>query len=213
MIVGQPVLVVIDIQDMGGRDLDEVGIAVMDGYGDIVPISRTLVDAARRGGVPVVFFQEAHRRSMVDYGRELDGTEGVHCMEGDPGTELHPDLLPLPHEAFIRKRRYSCFFGTDLEIVLKGLGAKTLILIGGLTDVCVHYTFADAHQHDYFTRVVTDAVAGSTVEAHRASLAAMEYLQSGACRTSAEILEAFTSMTPEASIPGASTTDAALVSA
>ena len=40
-----------------------------------------------------------------------------------------------------------------------------LYLIGGLTDVCIHYTAVDAHQHDYYVKVVTDAVAGSSKEA------------------------------------------------
>ena len=48
--------------------------------------------------------------------------------------------------------------------------------------MCVHYTFADAHQRDYYVRVVEDAVAGSSLAAHDASLAAMEYLQTGARR-------------------------------
>jgi nicotinamidase-related amidase len=95
----------------------------------------------------------------------------------------------------IAKRRYSCFFGTDLEILLKGLHASTLILIGGLTDVCVHYTFADGHQHDYFMRVVSDCVIGSSDARHEASLSAMEYLQHGACRTTEEVLGEFAALT------------------
>ena len=46
-----------------------------------------------------------------------------------------------PDDYSIQKRRYSCFYGTDLEILLKGLKAETLLLVGGLTDVCVRYTF------------------------------------------------------------------------
>ena len=65
------------------------------------------------------------------------------------------------------------------------------MLIGGHTDVCVHYTFVDGHQHDYFVRVVEDVVAGSSIEAHDAALNAMEYLQTGARRTSDEIMAAF----------------------
>jgi nicotinamidase-related amidase len=74
---------------------------------------------------------------------------------------------------------------------MKGLRADTLIMIGGLTDVCVHYSFVDGHQHDYFCRVVEDCVAGSSLEAHEASLRAMEYLQTGARRTSSEVIDAF----------------------
>lgn len=86
-------------------------------------------------------------------------------------------------EYLISKRRYSAFFGTDLEILLKGLRVDTLYMIGGLTDVCIHYTAVDAHQHDYHIRVVTDAVAGSSDEAHRYALKAIQYLQRDALVT------------------------------
>jgi biuret amidohydrolase len=194
LIVDNPVLIVVDIQNTAGRSFEEVGIALMEGSADIIGPAQRLVASARACGVPVVFFQEAHRRSMTDFGRELDGDEGVHCLEGDVATELHPDLLPIGDEPHIVKRRYSCFFGTELEILLKGLKASTLFLIGGLTDVCVHYTFADGHQHDYVMRVVTDAVVGSSLAAHTASLNAMEYLQHGARRTCDEVVMAFQSV-------------------
>jgi len=53
---------------------------------------------------------------------------------------------------------------------------QTLIPTGGLTGVCVHYTFVDGHQGDYYCRVAEDCVGGSSIEAHQASLRAMEYL-------------------------------------
>ena len=68
--------------------------------------------------------------------------------------------------------------------------AETLVLTGGLTDVCVHYTFVDGHQRDYFCRVVEDCVAGSSEDAHEAALRAMEYLQTGARRSLDEVLAA-----------------------
>jgi len=80
-----------------------------------------LVAQAREAGVPIVFFQEAHRRDLVDFGRELDGAEGVHLLEGDPGTEIAAALGVRPDHYAIRNRRYSWFFGTELEILLKGL--------------------------------------------------------------------------------------------
>ncbi|HWD54953.1 MAG TPA: isochorismatase family cysteine hydrolase [Acidimicrobiales bacterium] len=189
--VGRPVLLSIDIQRGYALPPEESGIAIMDGHAGLIANAERVVAAARLAAIPVVFFQEAHRPDLVDFGRELDGTEGVHCLEGDDGTELWPTLVPGPGEYGIAKRRYSCFFGTDLEILLKGLGASTLVLIGGLTDVCIHYTFADAHQHDYRVRVVSDCVIGSTEARHEASLSAMEYLQHGARRTTSEVVEAF----------------------
>lgn len=181
-IVGQPALVVIDIQTSTFiDDSTERSIPNMADYKDRMLRACSLVDSARAANVPVIFIQEAHRPDLVDFGRELDGSETVHCLEGDPRTELAVEQLKIMATDYtIKKRRYSSFFGTDLEILLKGLKAETLILCGGLTDVCVHYTFADAHQMDYYTRVVEDCVGGSSEDAHEASLHAMEYLQSGA---------------------------------
>lgn len=192
LIVGNPVFVVVDMQESGDMPAEEVGIAHMPGYEGRIARVQRLLAAARTAGVPVVFFQEVHRPSGIDFGRELDGVEGVHCVEGRPGTDLHPALLPEPGEIHLVKRRYSGFIGTEFDIVLRGLKADTLILVGGLTDVCVHYTFADAHQRDYYVRVVTDCVGGSSQYRHDAALDAMEYLQTGALRTTDEILAAFT---------------------
>lgn len=194
-IEGKPVLVVVDIQKGGGMK-DPPVPHMNDGRAMRANAAR-LIAAARAGNVPVVFIQEAHRPDLVDFGRELDGVERIHAIETDPSTEIVEDIGYRPGvDYFVRKRRYSAFFGTDLEILLKGLGAETLVLIGGLTDVCVHYTFVDAHQHDYFTRVIEDCVVGSTVEAHDASLRAMEYLQTGARRTTAEMLLVLASWKP-----------------
>ncbi|PZX13468.1 nicotinamidase-related amidase [Palleronia aestuarii] len=189
-IVGRAVLIVIDIQKGAFLGAEENGIPMMPAYVENMHRARRVIDAARAAGLPLVFLQEHHRRDMVDYGRELDGAEGVHCRAGDPGTPIAVEETGYREgeDYFVRKRRYSGFFGTDLEILLKGLRAETLILVGGMTDVCVHYTFADAHQHDYHCRVITDSVGGTSDAAHAASLAAMEYLQTGACRSTDEIV-------------------------
>ena len=189
MIVGRCALLVVDIQRSGATP-ESGGIPWMSGFSLLVANAEALVRAARCSGVPVIFFQEVHRPNGVDFGRELDGAEGPHCIEGDEGTKLWPTLVPGPREYLIRKRRYSGFLDTDLEILLRGLGVSTLILTGGLTDVCIQYTFADAHQRDYYTRVVEDAVLGSSEARHLAALDAMEYLQTGARRTTAEVVVA-----------------------
>ena len=157
--------------------------------------ARGAIDVAREVGIPVIFIQEAHHPSGVDFGRELDGDEDVHCLEDNPKTALAVDEMGVrPDDIVIRKRRYSAFFGTDFEIYLKGLKVDTLILVGGLTDVCVHYTFVDGHQSDYFCRVIEDCVAGSSVEAHDAALRAMEYLQTGAVRSLDDVIAAMRSV-------------------
>jgi nicotinamidase-related amidase len=183
------VLVVIDVQK-GELTPETAGIPIMPGAEGRHERIRALVGAARAAGVPVVFIQEVHKRTLLDFGRELDGAEGIHGLEGDETTELADGLDPQPDEYLIRKRRYSAFFGTELEIVLKSYRAEQLILVGALTDVCVHYTFADAHQHDYRCQVVTDCVGGSSRAAHDAALEAMRYLQRDCLVDSRQVLEA-----------------------
>ena len=118
----------------------------------------------------MVRFKEVHRKEMVDFGRELDGAEPVHCLETWPGTDYHPDPYPVDGEYPMQKRRYSCFVATDLDLLLRGLRVDTLVLVGAMTNVCVHYTFVDAHQLDYHVHVVEDAVYGSDWDAHHAAL-------------------------------------------
>ncbi|MEM7519392.1 MAG: isochorismatase family cysteine hydrolase, partial [Pseudomonadota bacterium] len=142
-LVGNTVLMVIDIQKGAFLEGDG-GIPHMDGYRNNMERARGVIDAAHENGIPVVFFQEIHRRDLIDYGRELDGSEGIHCMEGEPGTPVAVTEMDMrPTDYFVHKRRYSVFFGTETEILLKGLKAETLIMVGGMTDVCVHYSFAD----------------------------------------------------------------------
>jgi len=191
LIEGRPALIVIDIQASTFIEQDVRAIDHMTGYAERMAKSRVAIDKARECDIPVIFLQEVHRPDLVDFGRELDGSEDVHCIEGDPKTAVAVEELGfLPTDYLIRKRRYSAFFGTDFEILLRGLGIDTLLLCGGLTDVCVHYSFVDAHQSDYFCRVIEDCVAGSSEQAHGYALQAMEYLQTGARRSLAEVLDA-----------------------
>lgn len=189
---GNPALIIVDIMGTGRPEDDDGGIPSMGGEEERVDRVIPLIEAARASNIPVIYIIEVHRPDHVDFGRELDGDEGIHCVEGHPGTRIH---VRLPYregvDYLIPKRRYSAFFGTDFEILLKGLKVDTLFLCGGLTDVCVHYTFVDAHQHDYHAHVVEDCVGGSSFEAHDASLRAMEYLQHGARCSSHDVIAAF----------------------
>jgi nicotinamidase-related amidase len=182
LIVGKPVLLVIDVQgDISASRHDTERDFPMPHYEEYMQIVPALIAAARAGGVPIIYMQEVHHPSMIDFGRELDGFERVHCLENSPRTAIVPEVDRRPDDYWVRKRRYSSFFDTDLDILLRGLEARTLLMVGGFTDVCVHYAFADAHQRDYVCRVVEDCVAGSSYAAHEAALAAMQDLQND-CR-------------------------------
>jgi len=186
---GKTVLVVVDFQggaidsspydgEIGPDDFDRIGQRDR---------AKAMVEGCRAQGIPVVWIQEVHKPHLQDIGRELDGSEGPHCVEGWETTEIVEGLGPRPEEFHIPKRRYSAFFGTELDIVLKAYKAESLILIGGFTDICVLYTAIDAHQRDFFINVVTDVVSGSSRQAHDDALEAMRYVQRDALVTSDEV--------------------------
>ena len=194
-LVGPAALLIIDMQH---DFLDETGAVPCVNGRQIIPGIQQLVDAARHAGVPVIYTQEMHRPSRIDFGRELDGTEGLHCVEETHGVRIVPELTPQAGDTLVPKRRYSAFLGTDLPFVLNGVGVgpgDTLIVTGVATDVCVHYTSADAHQYDYRVRVVTDCVAGTSPEAHTAALAAIQYLQVDSLVSLQEMLAALATYT------------------
>src|SRR5271154_5164244 len=114
MIVGKAALIMIDWQRGGGYvPGEENGIPLMEGHGDAAPLARKLVTAARAAGVPVIFIQEVHRPDMVDFGRELDGAEDVHCIEGKKSTKIAAAEVDFrPGDYHVPKRRYSAFYGT-----------------------------------------------------------------------------------------------------
>ena len=89
LIEGRAALIVIDIQASTFIDHSDMrAIDNMAGYTQRMELSRKAIDTARAHDIPVVFIQEVHRPDLIDFGRELDGDEDVHCLEGDPGTEI-----------------------------------------------------------------------------------------------------------------------------
>ena len=64
--------------------------------------------------------------------------------DGAPGAEIHPATAPLEGDVIIKKHRYSAFYGTDLEIVLRGLGVDAVVIAGVTTENCCHATARDA---------------------------------------------------------------------
>ena len=88
LIEGRPALIVVDIQAETFGDRTNEAIPSMPGYVDRMLKARGVIDQARRSNIPVIFIQEVHRPDLVDFGRELDGSEEVHCIETNPGTDI-----------------------------------------------------------------------------------------------------------------------------
>lgn len=133
----------------------------------IVPNTAALLDAARKAGVPVIFCNDAH---VAGIDRELT-IWGDHAIIGTKGAEVIPELKVSSKDYIVPKRRYSGFFQTDLDILLRELGVKTVIMTGLHTHMCVRHTSADAFCLGYDVVVAKEATDSFTEEDYKSGLA------------------------------------------
>lgn len=129
---------------------------------------REEIDKAREVGIPVIYIADHHRPDDAEF-----VMFPAHCVAGTRGGEVIARLAPAPGDPVIHKRRYSAFFGTDLDLILREKGIEELILTGVCTNICVLYTAADARMRGYQVRVIKDAVASFDREAHEFALREM----------------------------------------
>jgi nicotinamidase-related amidase len=128
-----------------------------------VPVLSASLDACRSAGVRVIYTAHVHRPDGSDLGnfKELDDRIATHkaLVDGTPGVEIYPDLQPAPGEHVIKKHRYSAFFGTDLDIILREWGIDTVIISGTTTENCCLSTARDALFRNYDVLFLSDATA------------------------------------------------------
>jgi ureidoacrylate peracid hydrolase len=176
-------LVVIDVQNdfcaengfvaRGGRDVSQVP--------GMVSRLRKLITHARRAGVLLVFvrcsysaegnrylsdvwLEQAARRQGGGY------TLAPVCQDGTWGVQFYGGVSPNSDDIVIVKHRYSAFQGTELDLMLRSRGVRTVVLTGVSTHVCVETTAREAFVRDYYTVVVGDCCAAYTQAEHETSL-------------------------------------------
>jgi biuret amidohydrolase len=129
----------------------------------MLPTLKQVLAFCRDQGVHVIYTTHAHRRDGCDMGRFADLWPQVRSrtglVDGEPGIEIYPELAPLANEIVVKKHRYSAFYGTDLEIILRGLGVDTVVITGVTTENCCHATARDALFRDYRVVFLSDATA------------------------------------------------------
>jgi nicotinamidase-related amidase len=96
-------------------------------------------------------------------------------IEGSPESEIHRDLAPLPHEKVILKHRYSAFYHTDLETILRCLKVEDLVICGVMTNLCCESTARDAFYRDFRVFFPADGTASVSEEMHVATLMNLAY--------------------------------------
>ena len=107
----------------------------------IVPKTAELLSGARKADIPVVFCNDAHVKG-IDHELKLWGD---HAIAGTKGAEVIPELNLCDKDYVVPKRRYSGFFHTDLDLLLKELDVVTVVMTGRHTHMCVRHTTAVAY--------------------------------------------------------------------
>lgn len=168
-------LIVVDMQNAyasPGGYLDLAGFDI-GGAGAVIDRIRTLVDAARAAGVTVVFFKNGWDPAYVTAGgpgspnwwksnalkimRRKPELQGKLLAKGTWDYELVDALKPQTGDIVIEKPRYSAFFNTQLDTLLRARGVKNLAFCGIATNVCVESTLRDGFHLEYFGILLEDA--------------------------------------------------------
>ncbi len=157
--------------------IDMLNDFVLEGAPLEVPAARGIVQhlvsavsTAKAAGARVVYVCDAHAPDDEEF-----RNWPRHCVKGTLGAQVVAALRDQ-HDVLVEKTRYSGFFRTRLDEVLQGLGTKTVVLGGILTDICIYFTAADAYMRDYQIAVLKEGVAALSEEDHQWALRQMERL-------------------------------------
>ncbi len=192
-----PPAVVAFLQAVGRRDpvfdlvMSECALLVIDMQNDfilpgaplegwncsaIIPNIAELVRLFRAQARPVIWTKHVHQLNDIGLLGPMWPATGPDSptqalVKGTPGVEIIADLpAPEPDELVIEKRRYSAFYQTDLELNLRTLGVKTLLITGVNTNICCESTARDGFMRDFQIMSVADAQTSITKELHDATL-------------------------------------------
>ena len=168
-------VIVVDMQNAyasQGGYVDIAGFDVTGAAGAIVK-TKAVLDAARAAGLTVIFFQNGWDKDYVEAGtpgspnwhksnalktmRTRPELAGTLLAKGTWDYAIVDALQPQPGDIVIPKTRYSGFFNTNIDSVLRSRGIRTLVFTGVATNVCVESSLRDAFHLEYFGVVLEDA--------------------------------------------------------
>jgi nicotinamidase-related amidase len=157
--------------------IDVVNDLEFDGGENLLPHALAMADAlaalkrrVKAHGIPVIYANDNFGRWRSDFPKIVE-----HCLQTEMrGRPVVSQLRPDEDDYFILKPRHSAFFQTNLEILLKYLGAKTLILTGMAGDICVLFSANDAYMRDFRIHIPSDCIASESKERNREVLMLMQ---------------------------------------
>jgi nicotinamidase-related amidase len=151
-----------------------------------VPMAKAiaaLIERAEPAGVPVIYVNDNFGRWQSNFKSQVE-----HCLRngvrGKPVVEL---LQPGDDDYFVLKPKHSGFFSTALDVLLRYLEVKTLVLTGIAANICVLFTANDAYMRDFHLIVPQDCVASNTPKENRLALLQMEKVLKADIRPSAQL--------------------------
>jgi nicotinamidase-related amidase len=157
-------------------------------YRESRPPLAALLDDARRASVLVIHVQnttlpgrlsdspvQIRFNLRMHEGNRPDGAPLRYSVEGTPGHEIVGELRPQPDEIIVKKHRSSAFWGTDLAMLLRSNGIRSVVVGGCTTEGCVESTARDAMFNDFYVVIAVDCVASDDREQHEASLLLMRH--------------------------------------
>lgn len=166
---------------------------------EMMPNLIAFLEEARKARCPVIFVRMISggpyvSPAMIELKMRKEKKEGKSpqdwpCVEGTWGADFY-QVKPLPGELVVTKHRASAFVGTDLDLILRSRGIKTLIMVGVLSNVCVESTARSATMLDYYVVFLEDCTASRKESLHRAALDNINFLF-GQVRRSEEVVKAW----------------------
>lgn len=161
-------LVVVDMQNDFCLPSSRLFVA---GAATAIAGTKRAVAGFRAAGAPVIWVMRHHRPGGEDVDRARQELfRETPFLIGSPGADLVDGLAVAEGEVIVVKRRWSAFFATDLDLVLRRLGAGTVVVAGVQTPNCIRATAVDATSLDYETVVLSDATASASDAVQAANL-------------------------------------------
>jgi nicotinamidase-related amidase len=161
-------LVLIDIQKESKYGIEGVDEAVTQ--------TKILLDACRAKGIPVIYTRHVSRSDAIGLPNNemLDGQgKPVYYCSDSETMEIIDEIKPLPSEIVIDKHRWSGFYQTELDLILRSLNVKHLIMGGFVTDGCLMTSVFDAYARDYQVNLVKNICGATNEGSHMSSILMM----------------------------------------
>ena len=169
-----------------------------------LPRLQQFLTVARDAGVTVIMIQAIIPDESYSevWQRQFRDAPQVRAFlaPGSPGVQFHPGFEPQPGDIILTKHRYSAFFGTPLDSILRTRGIRTVLACGLTTDVCVGSTARDAYQHDYTVITLSDCTAEASQVRYDAALQTLA-TNFGAVLPSTDVMNAWSTASANRLVP------------